>query len=324
MDIRLAKNSDKYLVIDLFKKAFNNKLSEKYWEWRYSKFGEPIRTVAFENDILVGHVVAQPLLLKIGETIEYCLFLMDGMTHPDFRGKKIFQQVLEYTHKEAEKRNYKLSFGFSNENAAKTHFEKLKMIKMGKLIEFRRNILTNESYIHENDRLKISPIQVFKEEVDSIWETNKIKYHNLLKRTKDYLNWRYIENPGIKNENWSTYKYSCFYVTLDERPLTYFVMKAFNKERGHLIDFYGDLSESVMKKILQFGIEFCKNQNLPQLTFWMNNDLVNSYSPLFSKLGFIKYWSNAIFGIQNYDDKIYDSIKSRKSWYVTMGDSDVF
>jgi len=31
LDIRLAKNSDKYLVIDLFKKAFNNKLSEKYW-----------------------------------------------------------------------------------------------------------------------------------------------------------------------------------------------------------------------------------------------------------------------------------------------------
>lgn len=320
MDIEIYSKRDRSKIFELFEKVMELKMTLPYWNWRYQSFGEPIRTIMKENNQIIGHVVGQQIPMKLENRVENVLLLMDGMVDPNFRGKGVFSQILKFTYKKSYEFKYRLAIGFSNQEAASIHFNNLGMIEIGHLPEYR--ILVNKFY-HNDEQFKIKKISNFDSKIDQIWKKYEKNYNFIIPRTSEYLNWRFIKIPKIRWGNLPISEYFCYIVEKDSVPEAYFVFKKFGNEHGHLVDYFGNITENIFKTMILFSLNLCKELNLKKFSLWASFSLDETISKICLPLGFSKNISDANFGVQLFD-KSLEALMKQKNWYITMSDSDIF
>lgn len=318
-----AKDEDR--VFELFEKVFHKRMSIEFWKWRFhSNFGEPIRYLMWEDDQLVGHYVVHPLPFKILEDEEMILFSMSVMTHPDYRGKGIFQKLADRVYHEAQKRAYKLAIGFPNINSHTIHFEKLGWLRFGRMTEFEKRVLSASPITKAIEEYKIEELSEFNQSIDRLWHHVKSKYLLTCVRDHNFLNWRYTDHPVSCFLNDHDFIYHKFIVTLGRRIIAYFVLKQFGSEKCHIIDLFGELDSQVMESVISFALRYCLDNKIPKLSLWMDckkNSLTNH--PLIS-LGFAPKVSDTYLGIRPLYQNLSQSITDQENWTIRMGDSDVF
>lgn len=107
-------------IIHLFSLAFEKDMNESLWKWAFMEnpCGDPIVSLCFAGDILVGHYAVIPYDLTYqGQPVKGSLS-MTTMVHPDHHKKGIFVKLAEQVYEAAKELNYDLVFGFPNKNSA--------------------------------------------------------------------------------------------------------------------------------------------------------------------------------------------------------------
>lgn len=95
IEYRPYQPGDEVAITKLFETVFSQPMSPAFWRWRFLEHpaGGPLISLAFDGEILAGHYSAchAPLSL-LGEVRPACLS-MTTMTHPDYRGRRMFENV---------------------------------------------------------------------------------------------------------------------------------------------------------------------------------------------------------------------------------------
>jgi GNAT superfamily N-acetyltransferase len=305
--------SEEYLddIIVLFRQVFGHALTKKYWDWRFMKnpFGKPITKLCFDDDRLVALYLLHPIKLDLKNKEENSLFSMFTMTDPDYFGMGIMTRLANEVFDFVRKQGYSRVIGFANENSRYMFTQKLGFKEITIMNELIMNMPVKIS-----SKLKCDRINSFDDEFSEFYEKMRPTHnHIMIPRKKEYLNWRFFQNP----EN----TYECYKITHNNSLAGYFVLKNYLGKKGHIIDFLTLNEHEVFDTVLMQSIDFCQKNHLTTLTLWTNPTI-----PIYNHLiqnGFYEEPMNTFFIQKNLTDRLTLSEKFT-DWYITMSDSDVF
>lgn len=319
------EDKNESVVFDLFEQVFGRKMTPEFWNWRYKNhFGDPIRYLMWEEEQLIGHYVVHPIPFKLGNNVENVLFSMAVMTHSGYRGRGIFPKLGELVYKDAKQLGYKMAIGFPNRNSYRIHFEKMGWTSFGQITEFEMKLSYDSKGKDGPANYTINKVKRFDDQIDMIWNANRNKFSFMFPRDKVFLNWRYDDHPVECFTGSHPYIYHKFILSLNDRPTAYFVLKQFGEEKGHIVDFFGEINEKTMNVIIDYSISFFRDRKLPALSFWSSRSEDVRLSRMYESLGFVKHSSDAYFGIKILGSNLPESITDFTQWFVRMGDSDVY
>lgn len=313
--------------MDLFEKVYNRRWTDEFWDWRFNSklFGESIRCVMIEDNKVIGNYVGHPLPFKFNDKYDKILFAMNAISDPDHRGKGIFEKLARALYQKAAQMNYKLALGFSNKNASITHFKKLQAVNLGNMPEYKLKIENNDhpSAFPSHEYL-ISEIDRFDDRTDILWSKNKAVCSYSMIRTKQYLNWRYIDCPEFKWLGYPPSRYYPFIIEKNRIPIAFFVLKKFGN-KCHIVDYFGALDDVALESIIRYSITFSIANKLEELSLWSNAVLEkNGISDICQRYAFIRGASESFWTVQLIDPNLESSVIDKEKWFITMGDSDVF
>ena len=298
----------------LFKKTFKRELSEAFWNWRFEKnpFGEPIIRVAFFNKLLIANYLLHPINLQYNSKSIKALFSMTTMTDPDFVGRGIGTKLANEAYHIGKENKFDLVFGFLNKNSRYMFTKKLGFTELAIMKEI---IISVENHLNFKSNYSCTKITEFDEE-HSIFYKSKSKGLSkiLIPRTSTYLNWRFVRHPEIN--------YHCYNVKNNEKLVGYFVLKIFQNNKCHIVDFLLDDDIECFNAIINQTIKFCKENNIQKLSLWANSTL--QFTKYLSKIGFKNQPMETYFVTKIFSKYIDQDFLNFDNWYICMSDSDVF
>lgn len=317
--IRQFNEHDINKFLDWRKNVARREKTREYFEWEYFKgpWG-PVETfLAVDAENIVGQYSAQRYeTFYLGKKIMASL-AFDAGTHPDYRKQGIFEALGNKILSEEGKQNILFTTGFPNEFAIPGH----KKVGWCFLCQLPLLINNNISEIRvDNPSIyEIVKIESFGKEFEGFSENFKDDLPIYLNRTRRYLNWRFVEKPGLKYQKFEI---------LDKSGelISYFVIKYFQSEGRtilHLLDFLFPHDEEVYKAVLNHLIKISKEQNITTISMFLSRN--NSLSAFLRNFQFEYTNSNRFYIVHN-NTNILDENKlfEEKNHFFTMGDSDVF
>ena len=107
----------------------------------------------------------------------------------------------------------------------------------------------------KKQKTKIYKIKKFDETIDVLWEHTEKKYNIIVKRTHEYLNWKYVNQPGMN--------YSIYLAKQDNIIKGYIVFRKNSKEElefGMITDLYtAEDDTDTMDDLIIFAEKYFKN-----------------------------------------------------------------
>ncbi|QCD44011.1 GNAT family N-acetyltransferase [Campylobacter mucosalis] len=104
----------------LFKDCFNQDIDDKLWQWAYidNPNGDPIVSLYFDRDKLVGHYAIIPVYFSYNNKSLKAGLSMTTMVDTLYRKYGIFAQQANMVYDTAHKLGYSFVYGFPNKNSA--------------------------------------------------------------------------------------------------------------------------------------------------------------------------------------------------------------
>lgn len=290
--IRRYKEDDKEKILKLFEKVHGDALARqlhkgtseearKHWNWQfernpYNTEEYPLIWIAEHDDRIVGQWASMPIKLKINDTYVDSAWCVDVMVHPDYERQGIAKELVLQMEKSV---NLPMILGISkvglvfmrkkiNWMKVGTSQPLVKIINTKKILakyiknEFVLNLVSGLGnsffrycfpvYKFNTKELSFEEIKVFNEEFNIFFEKVSKFYPVIVKRDKDYLNWRYINHPN--------YKYTVFVIRRLKEILGFVVLRIKRKENGK-IGMIVDLlayphNKNIMLLLIKESIEF--------------------------------------------------------------------
>src|SRR5687767_1720003 len=109
------KAGDETAILNLFEVCFKKPLAADYWRWRFehNPAGLKMIMLMWDHEKLVGHYALSPVNMIIESENHLTGLSMTTMTHPDYTGKGIFQQLaLELYNEQHRHNNLTMVWGF--------------------------------------------------------------------------------------------------------------------------------------------------------------------------------------------------------------------
>lgn len=311
---------DESKILELFNIVFGRKLGLESWKWRFTEnpYGKGIIRLMFNNQKLVGHYAVTPTPLWVRGTVHRAAFSMTTMTHPDYQGRGIFQELASEVYGYCQDKGIKVVFGFPNENSYHRFTRALGWNGFGHVQGWA--IESEPEHLPGENEFAYEELHTCDERVDDLWARARDSDNVAVPRTAEFFNWRFIRKPG--NE------YTVYGIKDRKSVLQgLLVLKLFcdgGQITGHIIDILAPDRLEIQQVILKKATEFFAENEVTKITCWITSD-----SPIASQLqaiGFFeKEWPN-YSGVLVLDDEFADAsfVKDSDRWSFTMGDSDVF
>lgn len=107
-------------IFDLFKDSFDVEMDESLWEWAYinNPNGDPIVSLYFDNDKLVGHYAVIPVSFLYKKNAMNAVLSMTTMVDASYRKYGIFAEQAQEVYDKATELKYKFVYGFPNKKSA--------------------------------------------------------------------------------------------------------------------------------------------------------------------------------------------------------------
>ncbi|WP_066164084.1 GNAT family N-acetyltransferase [Aliarcobacter cryaerophilus] len=107
-------------IFELFLRCFDRNMDQELWQWAYIKNpnGNPIVSLYFDKDKLIGHYAFIPVSLIYKQKKIKAVLSMTTMIDFKYRKYGIFKSMAEETNQKAIELDYKLVYGFPNKQAA--------------------------------------------------------------------------------------------------------------------------------------------------------------------------------------------------------------
>jgi len=306
---------DEEKILKLFKIVFQRELSVEYWKWRFwdNPDGAAVIKLLFDKDNLIGHYAVIPRKVKVGDSVHPCVFSMTTMTHPEYRKMGIFNLLAQEVYDTCRKQGYYFVYGFPNVNSYQIFMNQLGWQEVVTLTRLYKSVAGH--CIEIENRSNLFEIKRFDTEIDILWDKVRNNFNVIVPRTKEYLNWRFTDNPSVE------YKV-CFFK--DKGTVRgYIVLKIYDSgtsKIGHIIDLISESNEKITLDLLAFAYDYFLKNNVLDIFCWSPPE--SRYDSLLKGEGFAIVEEKTWFGYR-FLSKNEQPI-NRKDWYLTMGDSDVF
>lgn len=320
----------------------------EYYGWKC--YRDPILPgemwLAEDGDTITGIRNFTPKKMKVSGTTVIGAEMGDSFTHPDYQGQGINYKLLLLARESILNKGVSLIYGVPGHITALSGFmkkanhgvvpvklsERVKPLKMKQLFEKRLhippplavclspiiNIISNAAtgigaIGSAQDGISISRVSSFPDDIDAFWEQASKPYDIMLVRSKDYLAWRYIQNPDTysirlaKNKAGATVGYIVTKVGYDDVPT------------GFIVDFLTiEDNQVIFKKLLLAALEELQKEKVNIISAWAIEG--GFYDKILSRFGFLPYRKSMISCYQN---ELGNQILNHKyRWHFTMGDSD--
>ena len=270
-------------------------------------------------------------------------FPLNVLTHPDYRGQGIFSKLQIANEEHAKKIGCPFMLSFPNAVSTPIFLNKFewKQIKPS-ILYFRplqcENIADKISFISWTSRFFKLFNPIFKKEFridkynfsteeacefdewsNDIFEANKPLLENCIVKSKEYLNWRFIQDPQKK--------YSLFKIKRGNSIIGYYVLGKITKKRLVL----GYVANALLLPeyhhhffdIQNFFMTYFKSMNIDLILGWdthffkLNKPFyLSGYLPLTKRFNFI-YKINS----PNYSEEEFENYRH---WFLQLGDLDFF
>lgn len=322
----------------------------RWWNWKYLK--NPVDTtrmwLADHNGKIVGFYPAIPIKMKIKGEIITGSQIVDLMVHPDYRRQGIFLKLSQKALSELGENGVHISYGFPNAEAYGGHLQSgwFDVCPMQTMIKPMRTKRMLEKYIANRFLLKLSDVIVamilksfyrtkkppklpgvtikkipgFDNSINTFWEKISYDYEILVVRNKQYLTWRYVDQP---NADYS------IYVAEEDGEICGYVVLGLKEQRdllfGYIVDIVVPLDKSnVLHHLVSKAIEELKEKNVDLIFCQMISN--RRFYKIFKRNGFI-YSRNIsrrfpFIVHMNSNNFSQEYVKDYKHWFVQQGDSD--
>lgn len=360
-NVRLYKDGDESGYMDLMKTAFPAyRCTTERWRWEFKSnpFGS-IQVFSDSNGEIVGHMGLIFAPMKIGDQTVMGSQAVDLAVSEEFRGKGMFIAVGKELMRNAAVKGVPISYGVPNEPAFRGHLKygwfyaaripvlvkaaTIKGLMTLQLLNFLRfvrrprfNVWKNSALIvrnatcgrterHESTSSGVQwivrTVQSFDKRIDELWNDVESDYQLILIRSTQYLNWRYVDKPYPT--------YSKMILEKNGRIEGFIVLATetdqFMKLRkGYIVDVLAK-SGGAMRYLFRSALDYFEEKKVDLVTCWMMRK--NPYHNFLSEHGFAEDDSKLerlICRINTNDDAFKVRYhKAEKSWFFTMGDSDI-
>ncbi len=320
-----------------------------YYGWKC--YRDPILQgemwLAEDGDTITGIRNFTPKKMKVLGTTVIGAEMGDSFTHPDYQGQGINYKLLLLARESMLNKGVSLIYGVPDHITALPGFMKkanhgivpvklrelVKPLKMNRLLEKRlhiphplaiclspiiniiSNVTTRIGAIGSTrGDISISKVSSFPDDIDAFWEQAAKKYDIMLVRNKDYLEWRYIENPDT---------YSMMLATNEAGATVGFIVTKIGAyddvPAGFIVDFLTfEDNQVIFKKLLLAALKEFHREKVSIVFTWAIRG--GFYDKILSRFGFLPFYKDVISCYQN---ELGNQILSHKyKWHFTMGDSD--
>ncbi len=163
--------------------------------------------------------------------------------------------------------------------------------------------------------IEIRKIDIFDEKINYFWDKVSSGYPIILVRNKEYLNWRYVEEPHKKN--------TIFIAEKEGEVLGYIVLNIMQRNEGDsycaILDLLTIKDESVILKLLSFTINFLLNEKVDAVTFLTSDSF---QVKALNKLGFVKSkYSKKLIAVAYTPNLDVSFFLNPGNWFVTGGET---
>lgn len=361
MEYREFQAGDEDILNDLYNEVFDRQRTLEQWRWEYLDTTEGLSKIVVVD--LEGEVIAHEAMIPmrfhvldreyLGGKIE------DAYIVKQHRGKKVFGPLTEYCLDVSARDGYALTFGLTarpvnyklhisrgykdicrlnaymavfNPVAVTTDvarllkFSGLKKGVAGVGLKVVANRFASKSaeYARRSDPFSIEPISRFDERFDRLF-AEFVKGGDIItiKRSSQFLNWRYIDNPYRSYGVWAAVE--------DGRVVGYFVAATVTREDMGLEVLVGVNSdflvlpgyEAALPSFLSRAVEYWRKTNADLAISWVHRDGVYSRAlvPELKKCGFIS--TRGRYDIPVFVRTLGDQIKTDRlydidQWHVTQ------
>lgn len=308
---RQYQEGDEDAIIELFLLSYGHPISKEKWKWRFkdNPVGRTYINLAWDGDVLVGHYSIAPRhTYMFGDE---CLTALSTttMVHPDYRGKDLFTTLAKQNYEKFSSDGGEMIYGFPN---ALSHGGFVRHLHWNHIYEIPTMMWTPPSYFKGKIPTNIERF-VYVNELHDIWAGMKEQYPIIHDRSLKYLLWRYVNCP---TERYVMASYKA------EKPEGYIVYKIYNKVSYDIVDLIF-LEDDVGIALVEFMIYEAIMNGKESINLWASiNSNPHFYNKLL-KLGFRNSTPITYFGAIGFSTKSLHG-QLPKSWYITMGDSDVY
>lgn len=304
----------KQKIFDLFRQCYGQDLDEQVWEWRFQNnpAGPGEIELVWSRDVLAGHYAVTCVRTRI-EDQEWLTGLSGTtMTHPDYRGRGLFPLLARRTYEQMAANNKGIVWGFPN---AMSHRGFIKELRWKDIYEVPTLRLSLSDRLRLPKPSNVALCREFDNRFDQIWNRAKNRYKVTTLRDKQYLQWRYMDNPA---EDYRTLIY-----THHEDIMAYVIFKRYQDDL-QIVDLLAvDDTEPLLHLVSQV-VEFAREESAQAISLWLN--VTDPFHHLLEKLGFVLDKPiTYLAGLELAPDLSTKSgLFDFRDWYITMGDSDVF
>ncbi len=303
---------DESKILQLFEQSYKRSLSLNFWKWRFAQnpAGAGMIQLAWDGDTLAAHyAITQIELCVDGQTVKSGLS-GTTMTHPNYRGKGLFPKLAELTYRQMEQNGLLLVWGFPNSMSHRVFVTDLAWRDIYEVPFFRAQVVDIQKLPNPHSVLSLDS---FDARFDELWATQKHQHRVIGRRDYHQLKWRFTDNP--------TENYQLLASISGGELYGYLVYKRYQEEL-QIVDMLSRDVDSALELIAQV-VKLAQETNAGSVALWLplNHELHRALE----KCGFlpaapITYFGARVFSSGQAVDVTYDY----HSWFMTMGDSDVY
>lgn len=315
MELRKYQTGDEKQILDLFKLVFKQEMSEEYWNWRFSSnpfTNDKLIYLMWEGDKLIGHYAVSPIEMNFGQNLIKTALSMTTMTHPEYGGKGIFSKLATTLYNELKNDyGYKLIWGFPNNNSHYGFIKNLGWQDVAVIPMFSMKLA--ESRIKFGEKVSYKLLKNFDEEISQQLNNSENKFS--INKSRDYLQWRYCENPDVD--------YTILQLNRSKGLVVYKKIQSFNEKGKEEIDILEILIDNEIENLsglINAILEQEKGNSIIKFNIWKS--LFSKERLIFEKSGFKNTLPLTYLSVLNLNDFV--EIENYQNWEIGMGYSDVF
>lgn len=307
MELKLLDKKNFYENLDsligLYNLTFNNKITKEYYYWRYihNLSDDFFLAVAISKGEVVSSESMVPLNLYRNNKKYKCAMSIHNMTHPKYKGKGLIIKLGELLQQKLKEKKYDICISFPNKHMNAIKFKKhewkdiYEFPMLTKVVEEKyEKIDFDDNFIYDYSNF------------------NVVKNRFYIKKSNNYLKWRYTNNPINQYKN--------IILKNEDKIMGYCVVKEYEEKLNIVELHYKD--ENTLKKLIVLSESYASLVKKEKLTSWAN---INSNEKIdLEKLGFkselpLMYFHGKIL---NKEKKELDYNPS--NWKIMLGDHNVF
>jgi len=202
--VRSVEPRDAGAVRALFRKIFNEDMSQRHWEWKYLR-PQSRAVVVYKDDNLVAHYGGVGTDIILDGQKSMAMQIADLMVDPDVRhavrsrspfylsGKMFLESMVGYN------KDFLLAYGFPSERAMGLSERLGFFAPVGRMMEIQWDASESKpSWFETIIPVTKENFDEYTADIDSLWKSFQALFKDkiICRKDADFVRWRYLEHPS--------------------------------------------------------------------------------------------------------------------------------